>query len=310
VCDGGDLAGATCPDGGVLGCAADCRSLDTRGCWQCGNGRREGGEECDGLDVATAACDAPGETGGAIGCAADCRIDRAGCHRCGNGRVDPGEQCDDGNGDLRDGCTPACRLECGNGTVEPNEECDDGGQMGGDGCSALCALEASYDGGGDDARECALEWGVVGAAAATVTCTDGDTACDRATLAGECRMLAFFCFNRAPISSGSPPPCTPSNVAQVALTGGSLDGPGALEMDTVETLLGAFAATLGRDGASVTRTETSLSVVPPFAAPRACGAVVFSVPAGQDRVVATRTSDAAGSLDDDAITFRCVPGEP
>jgi len=53
VCDGGDLAGATCGDfgcsGGTLACLADCSGYDTSactGCGFCGNGVCEPGESC------------------------------------------------------------------------------------------------------------------------------------------------------------------------------------------------------------------------------------------------------------------------
>ena len=58
TCDGTDLAGQTCesldfPEGGLLACTADCVRFDTSACYLCGNGVREGPEECDANDCGT-----------------------------------------------------------------------------------------------------------------------------------------------------------------------------------------------------------------------------------------------------------------
>jgi len=62
----------------------------------CGDGAREGYEQCD--DGGTA----PGD-----GCDGACRVEGA----CGNGRLEPGEECDDTNADDGDGCSSACVIE-------------------------------------------------------------------------------------------------------------------------------------------------------------------------------------------------------
>ena len=94
----------------------------------CGNGVREGTEECDdGNDENTDAC-----TNACMNA------------RCGDHIVRAGvEQCDDGNDVPDDGCTN-CVLDpprCGNGLVEAGETCDDGNTVDGDSCPANCRIE-------------------------------------------------------------------------------------------------------------------------------------------------------------------------
>jgi cysteine-rich repeat protein len=110
-CDGSDSGNGRCPEGGPLGCTADCLRYDFSTCFRCGNGLREGDEQCDGRDLGGAVCDRPGDTGGAVTCRYDCRLDHRTCWRCGNGRVDGDEACDDGNTTAGDGCSPTCMLE-------------------------------------------------------------------------------------------------------------------------------------------------------------------------------------------------------
>jgi len=66
----------------------------------CGDGQKQGAEECDGT----------------AGCAATC--DRV--PTCGDGFVDGAEQCDDGNTASGDGCSAACQYEI-LGEAEPND---------------------------------------------------------------------------------------------------------------------------------------------------------------------------------------------
>ncbi len=86
VCDGGDLAGATCLDHGfykgILRCLDDCSGFDLSGCWgHCGDEIVNMDEEvCDGGNLAGASCESIGFGGGKLGCLPDCSgYDVSGC---------------------------------------------------------------------------------------------------------------------------------------------------------------------------------------------------------------------------------------
>jgi subtilisin-like proprotein convertase family protein len=82
VCDGGQLAGATCVseglDGGSISCASDC-TLDLSECVGCGNGDADPGEECDGADFGAVTCLSLGFEGGQPLCSAQCTISDVSC---------------------------------------------------------------------------------------------------------------------------------------------------------------------------------------------------------------------------------------
>lgn len=147
----------------------------------CGNGVKDGGEECD-----------DGNTLTGDGCSGVCQIEDGWvCPRfgepcmpisaCGNGFLSTGEACDDGNTVNGDGCssdcqhvepgwqcrvpvkpcTKTCRPDagacpdgglaatCGNGIVDPGEECDDGSDVSrmphnGDSIYGGCTTECTY----------------------------------------------------------------------------------------------------------------------------------------------------------------------
>jgi hypothetical protein len=101
-CDGSDFGDTTCATlglgSGTLSCNANC-TLDTAGCDSidpgplCGDGVRNGTEECDGADLGSATCEGMGAAAGSLACAADCTYDLSGCGgsastECGNGVVD------------------------------------------------------------------------------------------------------------------------------------------------------------------------------------------------------------------------------
>jgi hypothetical protein len=137
-CDGACDDGYACCQGSVRDCSAlgffrgtaicrpDCGGFDTSTCSNCGNGRRDAGEQCDGADLGGASCTSIGMGfgGGTLRCAPGCVYDPSGCTRCGNGAIDPGEQCDGSNlggasctsigmgfsgGTLR--CSPSCSYD-------------------------------------------------------------------------------------------------------------------------------------------------------------------------------------------------------
>jgi len=103
----------------------------------CGDGIKEGDEECD-----------DGNNDNFDGCSSTCEIETP---ECGNGHLETGEECDDGNTDDFDGCSSICEIEtpeCGNGHLETGEACDDGNTDDGDGCSSTCEIEEDACGNG------------------------------------------------------------------------------------------------------------------------------------------------------------------
>jgi cysteine-rich repeat protein len=107
----------------------------------CGDGQKQGDEECD-----------DGNAVDMDGCTPSCTPEV-----CGDGDVNQTiEECDDGNTVAMDGCGPTCKDEvCGDGTVnQASEKCDDGNQVDGDGCSAACIQEICGDGQKQGAEAC------------------------------------------------------------------------------------------------------------------------------------------------------------
>lgn len=138
-----------------LGCSAACR-FDTSACDEvCGDGIRQGTEECDGVDVpaTTDTCGelSPGfyyDVDDPVTCTASCRLDTSACdEHCGDGAVNGAEECDGAAlpattcGEARPGffydtdspvtCAPSCRYDlsaceefCGDGVISGAEQCD------------------------------------------------------------------------------------------------------------------------------------------------------------------------------------------
>ncbi|MEM7160660.1 MAG: DUF4215 domain-containing protein [Myxococcota bacterium] len=86
-CDGDDFQGLTCDTfappgttaGGSLLCTASCQ-IDASACTFCGNGIREGTEQCDELDFGGQGCvDLPGFGGGNLNCTDDCAFETSNC---------------------------------------------------------------------------------------------------------------------------------------------------------------------------------------------------------------------------------------
>jgi hypothetical protein len=162
VCDGADLAGATCVsqgfESGSLGCVADCSRYSLGGCVGgdpdpvCGNGDQESGELCDLTDVSGRSCEDFGFDRGLVVCNADCgSFNLSGCSDlptavCGNAVRETGEICDrtDLGGQTctglgftggtlacasgcesfnTSGCTSACTPTCGTRECGPDPTC-------------------------------------------------------------------------------------------------------------------------------------------------------------------------------------------
>lgn len=86
ACDGADLGGRTCASegfgGGVLKCRQDCKGVDTAGCTplaSCGNGVKEGSEQCDGAQLGGQTCVGLGFDGGSLVCSPACTFDTGSC---------------------------------------------------------------------------------------------------------------------------------------------------------------------------------------------------------------------------------------
>ena len=82
-CDGANLGGFTCDDGGFYAgtptCTAACTiSFDT--CHNCGDGVLDAGEECDGAELGGASCVTEGYDAGDLACLANCTFDTSGCY--------------------------------------------------------------------------------------------------------------------------------------------------------------------------------------------------------------------------------------
>ena len=156
VCDGFDLAGATCGSlgfgGGSLYCRADCTGFSTAMCTAasfCGDNTAEGDEACDGTDLRGKDCVALGFGPGNIVCKPDCSgfvTDACGATgSCGDNAINGTDVCDGadlglktceslGFGEGTLACQANCAgfdtsgcgavLGCGNNNKEGDEVCD------------------------------------------------------------------------------------------------------------------------------------------------------------------------------------------
>ncbi|MBQ9817812.1 MAG: hypothetical protein IJM59_10185, partial [Proteobacteria bacterium] len=127
VCDGTAAFADTCASVlgranalGKLACSDTCTFVTT-GCYWCGDGMLNEGEECDTTIPEGTVC--PDGTSGTPICSTSCTIDYSGClANCGNAKVDPGEECDttipagtvcpELTGKTLIGGMPLCRTDC------------------------------------------------------------------------------------------------------------------------------------------------------------------------------------------------------
>ncbi len=105
----------------------------------CGNGVKEGTEQCD-----------DGNTNNTDACSNTCRFPV-----CGNSIRENTEQCDDGNQIDTDLCSNTCLVPvCGDQKVSGNEQCDDGNTNNNDGCSNICRLPFCGNGAKEGTEQC------------------------------------------------------------------------------------------------------------------------------------------------------------
>ncbi|MFH1224896.1 MAG: hypothetical protein V1676_03755 [Candidatus Diapherotrites archaeon] len=110
------------------GMAFDCTALcqnTTAPQPECGNGTKEGEEECDAPDLDNKQCsdftDSKGNQYkyGELKCTSGCEFDTSGCGYCGDGDIDlPYEQCDGGGCGAGETCSDSCFCTGGGGTDE------------------------------------------------------------------------------------------------------------------------------------------------------------------------------------------------
>jgi hypothetical protein len=234
----------------IAGCAKSSGS-------DCGNGRIDGVEQCDGAALTAPDCSAIGLGIGPLKCSFDCTFDVSACSNasvCGNGTVEGTEYCDgfDLGGQTCDtlnlgtgvlGCLPDCSYDtsgctnssvCGNGVVEGPEQCD-GFNLNGQTCATL---GQGYNGGvlACDTASCLYD---------TSACTqgavcgngirEGTELCDGADLAGvTCVTLNFAggSLSCATDCTHNTSGCT--QTAEICNNGVDDDGDGAIDCNDID----------------------------------------------------------------------------
>jgi hypothetical protein len=152
---------------------------------ECGNNIVEGGENCDGVDLADQTCADFGWSDGTLLCGAECNLNTDACFSCGDNSKDPMETCDgtdfgglsctsEGFGGGALACAADCLSidtsgctalpSCGDGTLNGGEQCE-GADLSGQTCvtlgwdmgNLLCNADCTFNQGGceNDLSNCA-----------------------------------------------------------------------------------------------------------------------------------------------------------
>jgi hypothetical protein len=204
-CDGN--GGKSCADvlgdpkaSGALGCDGNTCKIISTDCQKgpfCGNGTKDGTEECDSSDIGKSTCaSATGdpEKTGSVSCAADCKLDTSKCvvgAKCGDGSKNADtEQCD--GADLN-GAT--CKSALGNtnatGTLACAADCqlDKSGctvpPVCGDGTKNVAAEECDGQDFGGETCESKLGKGHAGSLLCGADCKIGTGACTVVAFCGD-----------------------------------------------------------------------------------------------------------------------------
>jgi hypothetical protein len=124
ACTEAGLQDQTCADlpapsggnysGGQLACNSSC-TLDDTGCWACGDGTINEGEECDGGMLGGATCQGMGFDEGTLACSGSCTFDTTACVDwvCGNGACEPNEDSCSCAADCPDDPNSCSTCQCG-----------------------------------------------------------------------------------------------------------------------------------------------------------------------------------------------------
>ncbi len=146
----------------------------------CGNGTREAGEACDGLDLGGASCGAQGCSGGTPSCSASCELDFSSCTGCavcdGDLLCEAGEDCS------------SCPSDCASGTIS----------------GAVCGNGVCEAGNGEDCLSCPSDCNGVqgGKPSGRYCCGDGVGANPIACSDARCSADGNSC-STAPVGSSS-----------------------------------------------------------------------------------------------------------
>ena len=169
---------------------------------KCGDGKRNGGEQCDGADLAGATCQSRGFTGGSLACHGNCTYNTSSCYKCGDGKKHPSEACDGAqlggkscatfgftSGSLS--CNSNCTVNsskcytCGDGKRSGSEQCDKS-DLAGQSCKTRGFFKGTL------ACKSNCTWNTAGCS----NCGNGQIntgeKCDSKNLAGKsCKSLGF-----------------------------------------------------------------------------------------------------------------------